>query len=210
MKITIFGSTGPTGLHAINLALEKGYNVVAYARNPSKITFKHENLSIIKGELDDILAIEHAVRNSDAVLSFLGPKSNLKDNILSKGMSNIVNAMENQGVKRIIALGTASITDEKDKYPFKFRILVKIVKIVASGAYSEIRAMGAAIKKSKLDWTIARVSILNNNPPTGKIKSGYYGKEITNLSISRADMAAFCIAQIESDEFIKKAPAISN
>ncbi len=210
MKITIFGSTGPTGLHAINLALEKGYNVVAYARNPSKIVVKHDNLKVIRGELDDNLALEYAVRDADAVLSFLGPKGNLKDSRLSDGMKNIVAAMDKQGVKRIIALGTASISDKNDNYPLKFRLLVKMVKTIAPGAYSEIRALGSAIINSQLDYTIARVSILNNNPPTGKIKSGYYGKEITNLAISRADMAAFCIAQIESDEFIKKAPAISN
>lgn len=211
MKITIFGSTGPTGQHAIKLALQEGHHVVAYARNPAKIQIQHEKLFIAKGELNDITAIEKAIQSADAILSFLGPKGNLKDTLLSQGMTNIVKSMEKTGVKRIIALGTASIPDENDStYPFKFRLLVKMVKVIAPGAYSEIRALGKSIKSSSLDWTLARVSLLNNKPPSGKIKAGYYGKEITQLNISRADMAAFFISQINKTEFIKKAPAISN
>jgi putative NADH-flavin reductase len=210
MKLTIFGSTGPTGQYAIKLAIEKGFNVVAYARNPSKITIKDKNLTVIKGELNDDLAIEYAVRDAGAVLSFLGPKGNLKDTKLSDGMKNIVAAMEKQGVKRLVALGTASITDEKDNYPFKFRLLVKMVKTIAPGAYSEIRAIGAIIKNSNLDWTIGRVSILNSKPLSKIIICGYYGKEIKSLGISRADMAWFFIDQIDKSNFIKKAPAISN
>ena len=136
MKITIFGSTGPTGQHAIKLALEKGHHVVVYARNPTKIQIQNEKLYIAKGELNDIPAIENAIKGSDAILSFLGPKGNLKDTLLSQGVANIVKSMEKLGVKRLIALGTASIPDENDSiYPFKFRLLVKMVKIIAPGAY---------------------------------------------------------------------------
>ena len=48
MKIAIFGATGGTGKQLIEQALEAGYEVVAYARNPSKLDIRHEHLKVIQ------------------------------------------------------------------------------------------------------------------------------------------------------------------
>ncbi|MDO9534947.1 MAG: NmrA family NAD(P)-binding protein [Bacillota bacterium] len=42
MKITVFGSTGKAGQEVLHQVLYRGYTVIAYARNPSKIKFKLE------------------------------------------------------------------------------------------------------------------------------------------------------------------------
>lgn len=38
MKIAVFGATGGIGKFVVKHALEKGYEVNAYVRNPQKIT----------------------------------------------------------------------------------------------------------------------------------------------------------------------------
>ena len=52
-KVTIFGATGGIGRHAVRHALEKGYEVVAYVRNPGKVKEEHPRLTMVKGELTD-------------------------------------------------------------------------------------------------------------------------------------------------------------
>lgn len=74
MKLTIFGATGATGQQLIEYALAAENYVVAYARNPSKISTSHERLTIMSGELTDAAAIERAVSGADAVISVLGPR----------------------------------------------------------------------------------------------------------------------------------------
>ena len=40
MKNVILGATGGIGRHAVRHALEKGYEVVAYVRNPHKMSME--------------------------------------------------------------------------------------------------------------------------------------------------------------------------
>ena len=51
MKITVFGATGGAGKQLVEQALAAGYEVVAYARNPSKLSISHEHLTVVQGEL---------------------------------------------------------------------------------------------------------------------------------------------------------------
>ena len=78
MRITIFGATGGTGKQLVEQALAVGYQVVAYVRNPSKLNTRHENLTIVQGELADQAIIERAVSAADAVISVLGPRGGSK------------------------------------------------------------------------------------------------------------------------------------
>lgn len=210
MKIAVFGSTGPSGQLIVKQALSKGYEVVAYARNPSKISFQDKNLVVVKGTLHDVTAIESAVNGVHAVVSILGPSSNVKTTELSDGTQHIINAMKKYHVSRLVAMGTASVDDENDLPVFKFRLLVKIVKFLIPGAYFEIRRIGNLVKQSGLDWTLIRLGMLTNKAGTGKVVAGYYGKVNHSISISRADLAEFFVNQVEDKAYLYKAPAISN
>ncbi|MGA3290071.1 MAG: NAD(P)H-binding protein [Candidatus Bathyarchaeia archaeon] len=102
MKITVFGASGNTGKQLVEQALATGYEVVAYVRNPSKFNITHEHLTVIQGELSDAALIETAVKGTDAVLSALGPRGGSKNKLLTQGMQNIIAAMKNQGVRRLV------------------------------------------------------------------------------------------------------------
>jgi putative NADH-flavin reductase len=58
MRLTILGATGGTGKQLVEQALAAGNQVVAYVRNSSKLNMKHENLTIMQGELTDQAIIE--------------------------------------------------------------------------------------------------------------------------------------------------------
>jgi putative NADH-flavin reductase len=61
VKIIIFGATGGIGRLLVKQALDNGYNVRAYIRNPSKLKMKHQNLETIQGELHDFDRIKQAI-----------------------------------------------------------------------------------------------------------------------------------------------------
>ena len=102
MKIIVFGASGNTGKQLVEQALAAGYEVVAYARNPSKLNISNEHLTVIQGELSDAALIETAVKGTGAVLSALGPRGGSKNKPLTQGMQNIIAAMKNQGVRRLV------------------------------------------------------------------------------------------------------------
>ena len=186
--------------------------MVAFARNPSKIGASHERLTIVRGELTDTAAIERAISSADAVISVLGPRpqENLSNRPLTEGMQAILAAMQKNGVRRLIISSTPSASDPNDLPDFKFKVLVAMIKAVMHPSYEEIVNVAQIVRQSDTDWTIMRVSMLNNNPGSGKIRAGYLGKGQVGTNISRADLAAFMLAQVKDTTYLRQAPAISN
>ncbi len=210
LKITDFGATGDTGKQILEQALEIGYEVVAFVRNPSKLNISNEHLTVIEGELSDAGLVESAIKGSNAVLSALGPRGGSKDKPLTQGMQNIIAAMKNQGVRRLIITSTLSAKDTKDKPDFKTKAMVNLVKTTMHAAYEDIVNVAETVRASDLDWTIVRLAILNNKPKSGKVKAGYIGSGEVATQISRADIADFMLKQITDMKYLYEAPAISN
>ncbi len=209
-RITVFGATGGTGKQLVEQALASGNEVVAYVRNPSKLGIVHEHLSIVQGELSDVALIERAVSGADAVISVLGPRGGSKNKPLTEGMQNIIAAMKKQGVRRLIITSTLSAKDPNDMPEFKARVLVGLVKLTMNATYEEIVSVAEAVRASDLDWTIVRLTMLNNKPKSGKVRAGYLGRGEVGTGISRADIADFMLNQIEDVKYMRQAPAISN
>lgn len=210
MNVTVFGSTGATGIEVVKQALEAGHRVIAFARNPAKLMdLKVENLSVVKAELSDTEAVEAAIKKADAVISVLGPGIIVKAGELSSGMKNIIQTMKKYGVRRLIALSTASVRDVQDRFDLKFSYIVFMIKMLFNGAYKEIVKMGEIIKGSGLDWTLVRVGLLTNNPEL-KVKAGYYGQGIVKSKVSRISVAKFMLDILRVKVYIQKSPAISN
>ncbi len=210
MKLTIFGATGGTGKQLVEQAITAGNHVVAYVRNPSKLDFMHKYLTIVEGELDDIMMIEQAVSGVDAVISVLGPRGGSKDKPITRGMQNIITAMYKYGVHRLIVSSTLSVRDPNDLPDFKPKIFVKFVKLTMRAVYEEIISIADAVRNSDLDWTILRLTTLNNKPKSGKIRVGYLGKGEVGLRISRADLAQFILKQVQNTKYLQQSPVISN
>ncbi len=210
MRITIFGATGETGKQLVEQALAAGYHVVAYARNPSKLELKHDRLTVIEGELSDQARIERAVRGADAVISVLGPRGGSKRRPIALGTVNIIAAMKKQSIRRLIISSTASAKDPNDRSELRFRVIVGIVKLFIHAAYEDVVSTAEAVRKSDLDWTIVRLSLLNNNPMTGKVRAGYMGRGEVGIGISRADVADFLLKQVWDEKYLRQAPLLSN
>lgn len=212
MKITLFGASGATGKQLVEQALGAGNQVVAYVRNPSKIDPGHERLTILQGELSDTAAIERAVSGADAVINVLGPRPGEDSQIrpLMQGMQNILAAVQKTGVRRLILSSTPSASDPNDSPDLKFKVLVGLIKTTMRPAYEEIVGVAQLVRISATDWTIVRVSMLNNNPGTGKIRAGYLGKKQVGTEISHADLAAFLLGQVRDATWLRQAPVVSN
>ena len=210
MKLTIFGATGGTGKKLVEQALAAGNQVVAYVRNPSKLEFIHKDLTIVEGELADQMMIEQAVSGVDAVISVLGPRGGSKEKPITQGMQNIIAAMNKYGVRRLIVSSTLSVKDPNDIPDFKVNILVNFVKLTIRSAYEEIISVAEIVRKFDLDWTILRLTTLNNNPKSGKVRVGYLGKGEVGMRISREDLADFMLKQVKNTKYLQQSPVISN
>ena len=52
--------------------------------------------------------------------------------------------------------------------------------------------------------------MLTSKPASGKIRAGYLGRKQVGTNVSRADLAAFLLAQAGDTTWLRQAPAVSN
>ncbi len=209
MNVVVFGATGGIGRHAVSYALKKGYNVTAYVRNPQKLEITDEKLTVIKGELTEYDKIREVVVGKDAVIWCVGipMKNKLVKFESKKGHENLLQAMKETGVKRLVDWGTPSVSFEKDAKSFITVVPGIMAGILFSKAKEEMVTIGEMLKASDLDWILVRFMMPQNTPYTGKVKVGF-GDVKMNFAISREDIGAFMVEQVESNQYIRSMPII--
>lgn len=210
--IALFGATGPTGKHIIEVALRQGYSLSVYTRDAKKVEALAGKARIVVGDLQDRDAIAKCIEGTDAVISALGPNgANIQgDRPIMHGLSNIVSVMKQSNVRRLIQISTASYTDPKDGFDIKARALALMFKVIARKAYDDIKSTGALIANSKLDWTLVRIPFLNDDPANGQVDVGWYGKTKLGMKLSRGNLAKFLVDQLTDKTFVRAAPGIAN
>ena len=210
MRIAVFGGTGATGALLISQALDDGHSVTAYARHPKKLGIVDDRMTVVEGELSDSAAIDRAVEGSDAVISLLGQGRPVKGTPVALGTRNILSAMGKFGVRRLVAVATASATDPRDIPRLRTRSFIGISKLFLRPAYDDVVATAQAIRESDRAWTIVRPPFLNHGPKTGRVNVGYLGDGVTGTFLSRANAADFMLKQLSSDKYVGKAPIVTD
>ena len=209
MKLTIFGATGRTGHYLLERAVAAGHDVTVLVRHPAKLSLQNPRLKVLPGNLTDALQVAQAVSGAEAVISVLGPAGNAPVFEISEGTTNIIAAMQQQGVRRLVISSGAGVGDPNDAPKVFNRAMNVLLKLAAGNVYEDMRRTVALVRASGLDWTVVRVPMLTDDAPTGAVKVGYVGKGM-GARISRADMAEFMLKQAADKTYVCQAPAISN
>ncbi len=110
MNIFLLGATGRVGSQIVTYALHDRHHVTVLVRTPEKIQINNENLTIIQGNVLNIDDIIRAMHGIDVVISALNTDGTTT---LSESMPLIIEAMENEGIKRIITIGSAGILQSR-------------------------------------------------------------------------------------------------
>ncbi|QMW06460.1 NAD(P)-dependent oxidoreductase [Spirosoma foliorum] len=208
MQLLVVGATGGTGKQAVEQALQRGYYVTAFVRDPAKLAIKHPNLTVLTGDVLKPDTLLHAVRRQDAVFCALGSRPGQNNPVVADGTKNLITAMRQAGVRRLLVVSSLGVgtSYEEASLPSKF-----FIKLVLKGVIAEKEIQEQAIRQSKLDWVIARPTRLTNGPLTGKYRLGEHlpFSLFALPKISRADVAAFLLDQLDKDEYLGKAVTIT-
>lgn len=208
MKILVLGSTGGTGLELLDQGLEDGHQVTAFARRPAAVTLKHANLRVQQGDITDRASVATAMQGQDAVLCALGVRQIGRNTILSDGTRNLIQAMEKNGVKRLVVESSLGVGDSAGQLGplHNFFILPLILKHI----FRDKETQESLVRASSLDWIIVRPAILTNGPRTGRYKAGFAPAERSiKAKISRADTAEFMLKQLTDDKYLRQTPGLS-
>ena len=199
MNILILGGTGRVGSQIVTYALDDGHHVTVLVRTPEKIPINHENLTIIQGNVLNKNDIIRAMHGIDVVISALNTDGTTT---LSESMPFIIEAMENEGILRIITIGTAGILQSRIS-PNVLRYQSSESKRKSVRAAEEHHKVYDMLKQSKLEWTIVCPTYLPDGERLGKYRTESNFLPEGGIKISVPDTAEFAFSQIKSSDYIK-------
>ena len=206
MRLLILGATGPTGRNLLDQSLAGGHEVTALVRNPSRLTVTHPRLAVMSGDATDARALEGAMNGQHAVLSALGAGNSLRSEIASRAVAALIPAMQAQGVRRIIYLSAFGVGETFEQASRVQRLAYRTLlrQIFADKAKAD-----ATLRASALDWTLVYPTLLTSGSRVGSYRAGDRLSMKGMARISRADVAAFMLAQLSSREWLQRTAVIS-
>ena len=208
-KVAVIGATGFVGKQVVNELSNRGYSVIAIARDSSKVE-ANDNITAISADVNNVDELAKVLEGSDAVINTFNAgwaNPNLYDDFLN-GSRNIEKAVEKSGVKRFITVGGAGslfidgnqLVDGPD-----FPADIKPGATAARDYLNEIK------KNETLDWTFFSPAI-EMHPGTAGVRVGTYRTALENpvfneegrSILSVEDVAVALVDELEQNKFVKR------
>jgi uncharacterized protein YbjT (DUF2867 family) len=208
-RILILGATGGTGRSVVEQAAAMEFEVTVLVRTPDKLPATDRAVRVVTGDIrTDSPTVRSAYSGQDAVISALGVgQSFASGGLIAQAAPLIIGAMREHGVRRLVftsAFGVGATWQDTPLVPRLF------VKTLLRDVYADKAAGEQVIRNSGLDWTIVYPTGLTNGPRTEAIREG----ERLNLSgfprVSRADVAAALLRQLDDRSFVGKGILVSS
>ncbi|WP_312425490.1 NAD(P)-dependent oxidoreductase [Serratia sp. (in: enterobacteria)] len=206
MKVAIIGATGFVGRRVVDEAQARGIQVTAIARQKKELP-EHANLTVALGDVADTAWLAGQLRGQDAVISAYNPGWG-EDNLYEKttrGAQQILTAVEQAGVKRLLVVGGAGSLEvapgvelvDTPQFPENIRPGAQAVRDLRNKLRNE----------SALDWTyLSPAALLAPGKRTGQFRLGTTQLLMNGeapASISVEDLAVAIVDEIEKPQFIR-------
>jgi putative NADH-flavin reductase len=169
----------------------------------------------------DLVTLVSAIEGADAVLSALGPRKKAETGVSSAGARAIAEAMWATGVRRLVVVSGVGVTtiptpsrpNPPRREPgagFMMRYLTTpFAKVVIGAQMADVALMEDFLRGTDLDWTVMRIPLVVDKPPTGVYRTAY-GRNLPGaFRIGRADAAHLMLKLIGQPEAIRTAVTVA-
>jgi putative NADH-flavin reductase len=211
ITIALLGATGMVGGFIITEALSQGYNIRALARSPQKLDSFNDQISIVKGDARELSTIDALLLGSDVVISAIGPVSKDKQAarmISSDTTKNLVQLMPEHNIDRYIAVSGAGVVAPGDDRNVTGWSMRQLALLTLNQTLKDKQSEYEILAESTLSWTIVRCPIIEAQPfasqPTASLITP------SSYSLRAGELARFLLDQINSNEFVQKAPFLNS
>ena len=207
-RLLVIGATGGTGEQIVAQALERGFEVIALARDPAKVRVTHPSLRVARGDVLDPATLDAAVAGQEAVLSALGHRRLFSPSrVQSEGTRNVLHAMSKHGVERFVCETSLGLGNSVGRMGLPGTLL--FLPVFLAIYFWDKARQEQVIAGSECDWVIVRPGILTNGGRRGKYRHGVNaGSYILPGRISRADVADFMLNQLVDDTYLRRAAGV--
>ncbi len=207
MKVLVIGAAGKSGRAVVEQALAVGHEVTAFVHKMEGYS-PDAGVRVLEGDARDRSAMDSAMLGQDAVIDTLGGKLSFTTTTLeASAAAAIIASMQSSGVRRLVVISVIGQGESVANTNWYERLFLSTL---LRSEMKDKAAMEALVNTSSLDWIIVRLPFLTDDPGTGNIHVFSTETGETAHKLTRADLAAFMVAQLSSDEYLQKAVAIAN
>ncbi|XP_046584908.1 flavin reductase (NADPH)-like, partial [Haliotis rubra] len=205
-KLLFFGSTGPSGALLVEECLESGHSVVAVARNPDKLTIKHDNLTVVKSDIQNQDELVAPLTGCDAVISCLGSRVSMWSTVTlyTDTIKVIAGAMKAAGVSRFVGMASwGTKYDANQPFVIKYIVRPLFLKrvLLNMGQMEDYLA-----ECGDIDYTVVRPAQLTMDKSSGKEVQAVEGQFVPGVTytIPRRDVVKFMLTCVVNGEWKRK------
>lgn len=208
MRLALIGTTGRTGRHALNTALERGHDVCVLVRDPDRLPDgAHQRVTSIVGDSTDPAALTALLADAEAVVSALGPTGKQPD-LHTRTARELVAIMRDSGPRRFIGVSGAGIDVPGDQKAGRDKVISWLIRTLGGNVVKDKPAEYQEWARSDLDWTLVRPPRLVDGPATGQLEHDAH-RSTRSTKITRADLGAFLIDVAEQGLYSQAAPFVA-
>lgn len=204
MKIAVIAANGRSGSAFVKAALAAGHDITAGIYGSSKLEVQ-PRLSIQVCDATKEQDIQKLISGQDAVASFIGHVKGSPPRVQTKAIEEIIKAMTDLNLKRIISLTGTGVRFPNDKITLIDRFLNLSISIIDPNRVADGKSHVEVLKNSGLDWTVIRVLKLQDVRlrPFNLLENGP-----TKPFVGRDEVAQAILEVLEKNSFVQRAPII--
>ena len=213
MRLLVLGATGGTGRAVVARALAEGWETTAFVRDPDRMEAA-PGLSLVTGDATRAEDVARAAPDHDAVVVALGERPGAFDwlpgvggssGVCEAGTRHLLAAASGGGPRRLVVVSAYGVGDTRETAPWYVRLYLRVFM---GALMDDKERQEALLKASDAEFTIVQPVALTEGPETGAWLASPEGR-IRRQQVSRADLAAFILSELNTPRHLRATVAFS-
>ncbi len=165
VTIAVLGAEGRSGKVFVMYALKQGHTIRAGSLTQT-YPITHERLSIFHCDVTNASEVLLLVEGADAIVSLVGHTKNSSPSIQTDMVRILSEHTKSLPTKRFISLTGTGVREPSDHISLLDRIVIPLVRLFDTDRLQDGINHVKLLKSSSLDWTVIRVSKLQDTGST--------------------------------------------
>ncbi len=216
MKVLVVGGSRGTGAAVVAELAGRGHLVTTYARSAGADGEGSDAVRHVAGDVLDRDELGKAMIGQDAVAVTLGISDNpfrvrvtrratSPLDIRSRGTREVISAMREHGVRRLVVQSTYGIGETYARLPLGLKLFFTLA---IRPQVTDHERQERLVRESGLSWTIIRPVVLNDEPATSPPYVGLDDR-VPSMKVSRRQVAEVTADALETDELARRVLSVS-
>lgn len=216
LNVLVVGASGGTGVAVVKQLLSENHHVTAFSRHATRAFQRSPQLTPIDGDVMQPQDLQRVMPGHDVVIVVLGisdnpmrvrlfKKAGTALNVRSKGTLNVINAMQQHGVERLVVQSSYGVGETRSL----LRAIDKLFfALLLKPQIEDTEQQELLVRSSGLQWVLAQpVHLTDSNQRDIPFLS--VSGEVRAMKVARQSVARFLSVAALSPEFFGKTVSVS-